>query len=146
RVDVASKATADAVLQTGSVNETVEVMASAITLQTDQPDNGTTVERAMVQELPNEFGGDVGSRGRQIDNFLTLTPGVTGGSFSHRINGGVDFQNEVVFNGIPAVQAETQGFQTNINPPYELVSEFKVLNSVFSPQYGLGQGVATYGF
>ena len=146
RVDVASKATADVALETGSVTESVEVTASAITLQTEQPDNGTTIERSLVQELPNEFGGDVGARDRQIDNFLTLTPGVTGGSFSHRINGGVDFQNEVVFNGIPAVQAETQGFQTNINPPYELVSEFKVLNSVFSPQYGLGQGVATYGF
>lgn len=146
RVDVAGKATADAVLEAGAVTESVEVRASAITLQTEQPDNGTTVERAMVQELPNEFGGDIGARDRQIDNFLTLTPGVTGGSFSHRINGGVDFQNEVVFNGIPAVQSETEGMQTNINPPYELISEFKVLNSVFSPQYGLGQGVATYGF
>jgi hypothetical protein len=146
RVDVGSKATADTVLETGGATEVVQVNASPVTLETEQPDNGTTVESKLVQELPNEFGGDIGARDRQIDNFLTLTPGVTGGSFSHRINGGVDFQNEVVFNGIPAVQSETQGMQTNINPPFELVSEFRVLNSVFSPQYGLGQGVATYGF
>lgn len=146
RVDVATKTTANAVLQTGGATETVEVTAASVALETEQPDNGTTVEKQLVEELPNEFGGDIGARGRQIDNFLTLTPGVTGGSFSHRINGGVDFQNEVVFAGIPAVQSETQGMQTNINPPYELVSEFRVLNSVFSPQYGLGQGVATYGF
>jgi hypothetical protein len=68
----------------------------------------------------------------------------TGNTFSHRINGGVDFQNEVVFNGIPIAQAETQGFQTIWNPPFELVNEFNVLRSSFSAQYGLAQGVITY--
>jgi hypothetical protein len=145
-VDVASKATADAVLTAGQVAETVEVKAQAITLETEQPDNGTVVEKELVQELPLEFGSAIGARDRQIDSFASITPGFTGASFSHRINGGVDFQNEVVFNGIPAVQSETQGMQTNINPPYELVSQFRVLNSVFSPQYGLGQGVAVYQF
>src|SRR5206468_698368 len=73
-----------------------------------------------------------------------LAPGVTGGTFSKRINGGVDFESEVVFNGIPMAQSETQGFQTIWNPPYELVNEFNVLRSSFSAQYGLAQGVVTY--
>ena len=92
-VDVARRSTANLVLQPGSASEKVEVTASAITLETDQPQLATTVEPQLVAELPNEFGNDIGARGRQIDNFLVLTPGVTGGSFSHRINGGVDFQN-----------------------------------------------------
>lgn len=145
-VDVARRSTANLVLKPGSASEKVEVTANAITLETDQPQLATTVEPRLVAELPNEFGNDIGARGRQIDNFIVLTPGVTGGSFSHRINGGVDFQNEIVFNGIPVAQSETQGLQTNINPPYELVSQFSVLNSVFSAQYGLGQGVAQYQF
>lgn len=145
-VDVARRSTANLVLKPGSASEKVEVKANAITLETDQPQLATTVEPRLVAELPNEFGNDIGARGRQIDNFIVLTPGVTGGSFSHRINGGVDFQNEIVFNGIPVAQSETQGLQTNINPPYELVSQFSVLNSVFSAQYGLGQGVAQYQF
>ena len=145
-VEVARKSTADVVLQPGSVQSTIEVTSSALTLQTDQPQLATTVEPQLVAELPNEFGNDIGARGRQIDNFIVLTPGVTGNSFSHRINGGVDFQNEIVFNGIPVAQSETQGLQTNINPPYELVGQFGVLNSVFSAQYGLGQGVAQYQF
>ena len=145
-VDVARRSTADLVLKPGSANEKVEVTANAITLETDQPQLATTVEPQLVAELPSEFGNDIGARGRQIDSFIVLTPGVTGGSFSHRINGGVDFQNEIVFNGIPVAQSETQGLQTNINPPYELVSQFSVLNSVFSAQYGLGQGVAQYQF
>ena len=85
-----------------------------------------------------------GGRGRQIDNFIFLAPGVTGSTFSHRLNGGVDFQNEVVFNGIPMAQSETQGFQTIWNPPFELVNSFNVLTSSFSAQYGLAQGVVTY--
>src|SRR5215831_277512 len=136
------QATADATLKAGVETLVVEVTASPIALETSQPDVGTVVESKMVEELPIILGG----RGRQIDNFLFLTPGVQGGSFEHRINGGVSFQNEVVFNGVDANQSETQGFQSNINPPYEMVSEFRVLTSNFSAQYGLAQGVAYYQF
>ncbi len=73
-----------------------------------------------------------------------LAPGVTGGTFSKRVNGGVDFESEVVFNGIPMAQSETQGFQTIWNPPYELVNQFNVERSTFSAQYGLAQGAVTY--
>src|SRR5437763_9172599 len=140
------KSTLDAVLSTGTIQENVEVNANSITLETEQPALGATIERTALEELPAQIGGGVGDRGRQIDTFLFLTPGIQGGSFSHRINGGVDFENEVVFNGVTAVQSETKGCQSNINPPYEMVSEFRVLTSVFSAQYGLAQGVATYQF
>src|SRR5260370_2998641 len=122
----------------------MEVVAEAIALETSQPDIGTSFESKALAELPIPIG-DI-SRARAIDSFLFLTPGVTGDSFSHRISGGVDFQNEVVFNGVAAGQAETQGYQTNINPPFELVAEFRALSSVFSAQYGLAQGVASYQF
>ena len=56
----------------------------------------------------------------------------------------MDFQNEVVFNGIPMAQPETQGFQTIWNPPFESLPQFNVLRSSFSAQYGLAQGVVTY--
>ncbi len=141
------KSSVDAVLSTGSISESVEVTAQAITLETEQPELGTTIENKVVAELPNRVGDNgVGPRGRQIDNFLFLAPGVQGNAFSHRINGGVDFENEVVFNGVSAVQSETKGFQSNINPPFEMVNEFRVLSSVFSAQYGLAQGVASYQF
>jgi len=141
-VDVGTVETANATLQVGSGAETVQVNASAIALETTQPELGTVIEEKLVQELPVELGG----RDRQIDNFMFLAPGVSGGTFSHRIDGGVDFQNEVVFNGIPAVQSETQGMQTNINPPFEMISQFSVLQNVFPAQYGLAQGVAQYQF
>lgn len=140
-VEVAHFATVDARLQTGNVSQTVEVQESALTLNTTQPDLGTTIEPAVVQALPVEL---TGGRGRQIDTFVFLAPGVTGSTFSKRINGGVDFESEVVFNGVPMAQSETQGYQTIWNPPFEQVNEFNVLRSSFSAQYGLAQGVVTY--
>lgn len=140
-VEVGRNSTADIVLQAGNVSQTVEVQESGITLNTTQPNLGTTIENAVVQALPVEISG---GRGRQIDQFVFLAPGVTGSTFSKRINGGVDFESEVVFNGIPIAQSETQGFQTIWNPPFEQVNEFNVLRSSFSAQYGLAQGVVTY--
>lgn len=140
-VEVGKVSTVDAELQPGNVQQTVEVAESVIALETTAPSLNTTIENKVVQELPNQIQG---GRGRQIDNFIFLAPGVTGSTFSHRINGGVDFQNEVVFNGIPMAQSETQGFQTIWNPPFELVNQFNVLRSSFSAQYGLAQGVVTY--
>src|SRR5579864_5062685 len=140
-VDVGKMSNVDVTLQTGTTTQTLEVQESVIALNTTQPELGTTIENAVVQALPIEIGG---GRGRQIDQFVFLAPGVTGSSFSHRINGGVDFQSEVVFNGVPFAQSETQGFQTIWNPPFEQVNEFNVLRSSFSAQYGLAQGVKQF--
>lgn len=140
-VEVGRAATVNATLQTGSTTQTIEVQESVIALDTSQPALGTTLENKVVQELPAEISG---GRGRQIDSFIFLAPGVTGDSFSHRVNGGVDFEQEVVFNGIPMAQSETQGFQTIWNPPFDLVNQYNVLRSSFSAQYGLAQGVVTY--
>ncbi len=140
-VETAHTATVDIQLQTGNTTQTVQVTESAIALDTTQPDLNTTIENKVVQELPNQISG---GRGRQIDQFVFLAPGVTGSGFSKRINGGVDFESEVVFNGVPMAQSETQGFQTIWNPPFEQVNEFNVLRSSFSAQYGLAQGVVTY--
>lgn len=140
-VEVGKASTVDAALQAGDVSQTVEVRADVIALDTTQPNLNTTIENRVVQELPNQISG---GRGRQIDQFVFLAPGVTGDTFSKRINGGVDFENEVVFNGVPMAQSETQGFQTIWNPPFEQVNQFNVLRSSFSAQYGLAQGVITY--
>ncbi len=140
-VDVAKVSTVDGVLQPGTTEQTVNVTENVVALDTTQPALGTTIENKVVQELPDEVSG---GRGRQIDQFVFLAPGVTGGTFSKRINGGVDFESEVVFNGIPMAQSETQGYQTIWNPPFEMVNQFDVLRSSFSAQYGLAQGVVTY--
>ena len=96
--------------------------------------------RRWSKRCPTEVRG----RGRQIDGLQFLAPGTTGSTFSHRISGGVDFEQEILYNGIPAPQPETEGYTTNFNPPFEMVQEFRVERSTFSAQFGLGQGALTY--
>lgn len=124
----------------GGTNQTVQVKAQALSLNTTTAELGTSIEPALVNKAPIEITGEA----RQIDDFVFLAPGVQGNSFAKNINGGVNFESEVEFNGIPAVQAETPGFQTLINPPYEMISEFRVVSSAFPAQYGLSQGAVTY--
>ncbi len=139
-VEVSVTATIDFSLSAGS-GETVTVSADLIALNTTQPELGTTIEPIVVNSLPVAIGG---GRGRQIDQLQFLAPGVQGTTFSHRVNGGVDFQSEIIYNGIPVPQSETAGYTSNFNPPFELVNEFRVERSTFSAQYGLAQGAVTY--
>jgi len=133
-------ATINATLQLGSTTETVSVTANPVALNTTQPQIGTTLEHAVVTSLPFEVAG----RGRQIDQVQFLAPGVTGDTFSHRVDGGVDFEQEILYNGIPAPQPETEGYTTNFNPPFEMVQEVKVERTTFAAQYGFGQGALSY--
>jgi len=135
-----STSTANAMLQPGNVVETVEVNASAVALQTEQPEIGTNINETLLTDLPQEISGS----NRQIDAFIFLAPGVTGSGFSHRINGGVDNQTEVMFNGVPESWAETSGFTFWNQPPYDAIKDVNVLTGTFSSQYGLGQGVEQY--
>lgn len=132
--------TVNATLNPGTITETVEVIAPAVTLQTEQPEIGTTINETLTEDLPQLISGN----NRQIDQFIFLTPGVTGSGFSHRINGGVDNQTEIMFNGVPEAFSETQGFTFWNQPPYDSIKDVDVLSGTFSSQYGLGQGVEQY--
>ena len=132
--------TVNAKLEPGTVTETVEVIAPSVTLQTEQPEIGTTINETLTQDLPQLISGS----NRQIDNFIFLVPGVTGNGFSHRINGGVDQQTEVMFNGVPEAFSETAGYTFWNQPPYDSIKDADILTGTFSAQYGLGQGVEQY--
>ena len=140
-VEVSTKSTIDITLANGSADTTVEVTAPLIALNTTQPELGTTVEPEVVAALPVAIGG---GRGRSIDSLQFLAPGTTGNTFSHRVNGGVDFEEEILYNGIPAPQSETAGFSSNFNPPFELIDQFRVERSTFSANFGLAQGAVVY--
>ncbi|MGH9588287.1 MAG: carboxypeptidase-like regulatory domain-containing protein, partial [Acidobacteriaceae bacterium] len=140
QVEVSTVATINATLQPGSTTEVVAVTANPVALNTTQPQIGTVLEHAVVESLPFEVAG----RGRQIDQVQFLAPGVTGNTFSHRVDGGVDFEQEILYNGIPAPQPETEGYTVNFNPPFEMVQEVKVERTTFAAQYGFGQGALSY--
>jgi hypothetical protein len=149
-VEVARISTVSFQTVPGATNETVQVEGSALSLDTTSQVIGTTLEPELVKNAPIEING----LARQIDSFMFLAPGVQGGSASaggisssagsHNINGGVTFENEVQFNGVPVAFVDYSGNQTYINPPYEAVSEFRVNTSTFDARYGLGQGAVSY--
>ena len=139
-VEVSTTPTVDFILAAGATNETVQVTADMVSLNTTQPEMGSTIEPVVVRALPIEVSG----RGRQVDQLQFMAPGTTGDTFSHRVSGGVDFEQEIVYNGVPVPESETEGYTTNYNPPFELVEEYRVQRSTFSAQYGLGQGALTY--
>ncbi|MDR3773428.1 MAG: carboxypeptidase-like regulatory domain-containing protein [Terracidiphilus sp.] len=139
-VAVSTNSNIDFTLNAGAANETVQVAADQIALNTTQPELGSTIDPIVVEALPEEVSG----RGRQVDQLQFLAPGTTGSTFSHRISGGVDFEQEILYNGIPAPQPETEGYTTNFNPPFDLVEESRVERSTFSAQFGLGQGALSY--
>jgi hypothetical protein len=139
-VEIAKISTANFQMSPGATSETVQVTDTAALLNTTSPTVGTTLEPTLVKDAPIEING----LARQIDSFMYLAPGVQGSASSHNINGGVTYENEVQFNGVPVAFVQFSGNQTNINPPYEAVSEFRVNSSTFDPQFGLGQGAVVF--
>jgi Carboxypeptidase regulatory-like domain len=132
--------TIDVAMEVGSSSQSVNVRSEAIALNTTQPQINTVLEPELLNALPIELSGYA----RQIDQFVFLTPGVQGDPWNKNMNGGLNFQSGLVLNGIPIVQVNMQGQQTYMNPPFEMVREFSVVQSTFSAEYGLGQGIATY--
>jgi hypothetical protein len=139
-VEIAKTSTVDVHLVPGAASTVVTVKASAISMDTATPTIGTTLEPELVATAPIE----INSLARQLDSFMYLAPGVQGNASSHNINGGLTYENEVQFNGVPVAFVQYQGNQTYINPPYEMVNEFRVNSSTFEATYGVGQGAVTY--
>ena len=140
--------TLDIELSVGAVNESVTVTSGAVTLQTTSPEVGTVLERRAILDLPIQVGGSgattAASGRRQPENFIFLTPGVSGIPWSKNINGSPDFSQEVLYDGISGQLAVTPGFLAQTSPPYEAVEEFKVQNSLFPAEYGRGFGVINF--
>ena len=127
-------------MKIGTSSQTVNVVSSAIALNTTQPQLGTMLTPKEFSDLPIEIDNSI----RQISTFATIAPGVSAGVYgTASIEGAVVNQINAAgtyFNGIPADTASPLGTA----PPYEMVDEFRVLRSTFSARYGLSQGAISY--
>lgn len=65
----------DAGLQVGSASESVEVSTNAVTLQTDSSSLGSVLTEETVQTVPVS--------GRNVNNVITLVPGVAAGGSTY---------------------------------------------------------------
>lgn len=133
----------------GALSEQVTVKAdTAPLLQATNAEVSTVVEQNVIIDLPVALSSPLASNSsgrRQIEQFVFLTPGVTGNGFSKSFNGSPDLSQEAVVDGVAL--GNGQGVPGNINqwtPPYEAVEEFKVSSSLYPASGGRGFGLTNF--
>ena len=118
-------------LEVGEVNQSVNVEGTTANVETTTSENATTVSQQMVQDLPLSVSGNM----RNPEQFMFLTPGVTGTTSNTQIEGSQSRSKEVLFDGIGTTSPESGGILFTY-PSVEAVSEFQLLGSNFNAEYG----------
>lgn len=127
---------ADAALRVGSSHQTVNVSASALTLDTDSPSIGQVIQEKQINDLP--------LNGRYFTDLILLAPGAvqTTGEQSNRIESGDAISvggarsssNGYTLDGtsIMDFKFDTPAF----NPSLDDIQEFKLQTKTYSAAYG----------
>jgi len=132
---VDQKLRTDAVLELGRVEESVEVSGAATLLQTDQPDINQIVQEKEIKALP--------LNGRDFFSLLMLGNGIQdtsndqGGATTNvtfSVNGMRPEANSVTLDGVQ--MSSVRESDVDLRPNVDAISEFKVLTSVPSAEYG----------
>ncbi|MFN0169234.1 MAG: carboxypeptidase regulatory-like domain-containing protein [Bryobacteraceae bacterium] len=147
KIETQQKARVDFVLEVGSVAETVEVVASSVTLTTENAAIGQVIDNKRVIDLP--------LNGRNMIQLAVMTPGVQFGSRS----GGADGQSgfpipgsgmSVIANGqrevhqsvtLDGVESITPLYNiSSFSPSIDAIEEFKVQTGSYSAELGQSSG------
>src|SRR5256885_1998120 len=150
-VQVNSTASLDVTLQPGAVNETLTVLADAPRIQTESSEVGTVVTSKQILELPFSLNSSGQSFLRSPETFVFLAPGTQGpgtsqngnasaGNFQSKLSGGQNFGTEVLLDGVSTTRSDSGSAFDQTAPSVEALSEFKVLTSTFSSQFGRTTG------
>jgi len=142
-LSVGLTATVNAVLEVGTVTEVVEVVATAVQLESQSSGVGKTIETRRVAELP--------LLGRNPLQLASLAPGVIptsaqggnaagamGSATNARFSGGLAMQNAILMDG-----ADTRGFTSSgqaYSIPIEAVEEVKIDTATYSAEFGRSGG------
>lgn len=142
-VNVSSTTRQDVTLQTGAINEVVNITADNIQIETQSGTVGEVVSGEQVRELP--------LNGRSFVQLTQLQPGVAPAnnfdSKSKGLFGGVDFS--VNGNSGQSNLFLTDGANNNdtgsnrtilLFPSIEAIAEFKSLRNSYGPEYGQAAG------
>src|SRR5215472_6721790 len=150
-VQINTTAALDITLQPGDVKETVTVEADAPTIQTDTSEIGTVITAKQITDLPLSLNSSGQSFLRSPETFVFLAPGTQGpgtnqngngssGIFQSKVTGGQNFGTEVLLDGVSTTRSDSGSAFDQTAPSVEALSEFKVLTSTFSSEYGRTSG------
>lgn len=124
-------------LEVGDVQQTVEVSAEAPALETSTAERGAQISQKMMDNLPLFSGGIRSPRG-----FINYMPGVTNNG-EQSVSGSGGRAQEVLIEGGSALNVESSAVFNF--PSSEMFSEFKMLQSNYSAEYGrVGGGIEIY--
>jgi hypothetical protein len=133
----------DPVLQVGQLADSVEVVASGAQVDYVSPEIGQVVDADQLINLPEQ---STSGRGRSPFLLAKLVPGVTtnGNNYTNingfSLAGGRRLTNEILVDGLPTTNPSDQTY--TLTPSPDSISEFKVLTTPFSAEYGhTGGGV-----
>jgi hypothetical protein len=137
-------------LELGAITEQVTVSAAAELLETTTASKGQVIDSAQVRDLPllgrNPFMLAAVSAGVQYTptrQSRSNRPFDNGGMDNFAMNGGRQFTNEFLLDGVPDTNTETTG-PSNLSfvPSPDATEEFKVQTNNYDAQYGrTGGGV-----
>ena len=140
RVNIGDPATINAVLETGAVEESVEVRASGEVVQTSTSGNlGSTFDQRTIESLPI-----LGGRGRNPLDLVLTQPGVVSGANTGggiHIHGARDRSWNFTLDGIDTNESSAGG--SNFSPLRtnpDALAEFKVLTGNVTAEYGRNSG------
>jgi len=141
KLDPSGDLVIDATLAVGSANQTVEVSASAVTLQTES----ATVQKLVTREQLDSLE----LNGRNPIFMANLVPGTRGGSLASlsfnfsqgpsNINGARTPESLITFDGAPAVRTRSNG--TSIGAAdVDSTQEIQILTADYAAEFGRSSG------
>ncbi len=132
----------DLTLTVGAVSETISVTAETPLLQSEKATVGQVVEQRTIQSIPLAT--------RNFTQILGVSAGVVGsifnadnpgtGSDSVSVNGARRGSNNILVDGVPTSNPLNNAPDGDGTPSIEFLSEFKVLTSLYSAEYGRNLG------
>lgn len=137
-VRIASRLDLNLRLEVGDVQQTVDVTAEAMLLETSSAQRGQSLSTRMMNTLPF-FSGGV----RNPRTFVTYLPGANP-STELSVSGSGGRAQEILIDGASATIPESGGTAFNF-PSAEMFGEFRLLTSTFDAEYGrFGGGIEIY--
>lgn len=124
-------------MEVGDVQQTVTVTAEVPLLETSTAERGNAVSTKLMDNLPLFSGGIRNPRG-----FVNYMAGVTNNA-EQSVSGSGGRAQEVIIDGASALNVESSAVFNF--PSAEMFSEFKMLTSNYSAEYGrVGGGIEIY--
>ena len=144
-LDAAQTVRADATLEVGSSTQAIEVMASAVQLQTEDAKSSTIIQNKLVNDLPLVVGGTV----RTPFDLASMAPDAKnlGGDNGFMLGGGQAASYGTSLDGVSTntSRAMSKSWVASNAPSVEAIEQFSVDTNGFKAEFGhAGGGNLTY--